>query len=207
MTASDRARRRIGSTILLLSAVGWVALLVGHAGMAGQSYCQAMGLQLSTASFRALLTMNPVSSLATGWALMLIAMMLPTLIAPILHVHERNFKHRRFRSVALFAVGYAVVWMAAGAIVSMVRLIAGVLAPQAYWPAIVVGLIALIWQCSPLKQLCLNRSHNHLELAAFGVAADLDALKFGITHGAWCVGSCWALMLFSMPAKARGFLP
>ena len=56
--------------------------------------------------------------------------------------------------------------------------------------------MAFVWQCSPIKQRCLNRSHNRRELAAFGIAADLDALRFGITHGAWCVGSCWALMLF-----------
>ena len=72
------------------------------------------------------------------------------------------------------------------------------LAPQSYLPAVVVGIVAFVWQCSPVKQRCLNRSHNHRELAAFGIPADLDALRFGITHGAWCVGSCWALMLLPM---------
>ena len=49
-----------------------------------------------------------------------------------------------------------------------------------------------------MKQRCLNRNHNHRELAAFGLAADVDVLRFGLTHGVWCVGSCWALMLFPM---------
>jgi predicted metal-binding membrane protein len=35
-------------------------------------------------------------------------------------------------------------------------------------------------------------------LAAFGAAADRDALRFGVTHAWWCVGSCWALMLVPM---------
>ena len=26
----------------------------------------------------------------------------------------------------------------------------------------------------------------------------MDALRFGFAHGAWCVGSCWALMLIPL---------
>jgi predicted metal-binding membrane protein len=61
-----------------------------------------------------------------------------------------------------------------------------------------VALIALAWQFSPFKQRCLNRCHAHGELSAFGAAADLDALRFGLAHGIWCACSCWALMLFPM---------
>jgi predicted metal-binding membrane protein len=145
-----------------------------------------------------LLAMNPVSSLAAGWALMLVAMMSPTLIAPIHHVRERSFKRRRARSVTLFVVGYAAVWMAAGGVLLGAMLTSSLLMPRSYLPAVGVGIIALVWQCSPVKQRCLNRGHNHSELAAFGTAADVDALRFGATHGVWCVGSCWALMLFPM---------
>jgi predicted metal-binding membrane protein len=56
-------------------------------------------------------------------------------------------------------------------------------------------LVAFAWQCSPVKQRCLNRCHAHGELAAFGAAADVGVLRFGVTHGIWCVGACWALML------------
>jgi len=144
------------------------------------------------------LAMNPPSSLMAGWALMLVAMMLPTLIAPLRHIVQRSFKRRQARSVLLFLVGYAAIWMAAGGALLGAKLSLALLAPQSYLPAAGVVLVALVWQCSPVKQLCLNRSHNHAELAAFGVAADLDALRFGITHGVWCVGSCWALMLFPL---------
>jgi predicted metal-binding membrane protein len=152
-----------------------------------------------------LLAMNPPSSLAAGWAVMLLAMMLPTLIAPIGHVVERSFKSRRARSVILFVIGYAAIWMMAGIVILAVQLALNVIAPQSYLPAAAVGLIAFLWQCSPIKQRCLNRGHNHRELAAFGMAADRDAFSFGITHGLWCVGSCWALMLFPM-LVAQGHL-
>jgi predicted metal-binding membrane protein len=145
-----------------------------------------------------LLAMNPVSSMTAGWALMLVAMMSPTLISPVHHIVKSSFKRRRARSVALFVVGYAAIWMAAGGVLVTATLMLNLLAPASYLPAVGLGIVALVWQCSPIKQRCLNRGHNHSELAAFGIAADLDALRFGITHGVWCVGSCWALMLFPM---------
>jgi predicted metal-binding membrane protein len=88
--------------------------------------------------------------------------------------------------------------MAAGGALIAAILMLNLLAPQSYLPAVGMGIMAFVWQCSPIKQRCLNRAHNHRELAAFGAAADLDALRFGIEHGVWCVGSCWALMQFPM---------
>lgn len=58
---------------------------------------------------------------------------------------------------------------------------------------------------SPAKQRCLNRCHRLPHLAAFGWPARRDALGFGLSHGAWCVGACWLLMLLPM-LTARGHL-
>jgi predicted metal-binding membrane protein len=174
-------------------------LLVNPAGsIMSVAHCPVMDSGASAVSFQMMLEMNPISSLMAGWALMLVAMMAPTLITPIHHVRERSFKRRRVRSVTLFLVGYAAIWMAAGAVLIAAMLMLNLLLPQSYLPAIAVGIIAFVWQCSPVKQRCLNRNHNHRELAAFGGAADADALRFGVAHGVWCVGSCWALMLFPM---------
>ena len=71
-------------------------------------------------------------------------------------------------------------------------------APESSVPVALMTTIALIWQFSPIKQRCLNRCHAHAELAAFGPAADIGALRFGLTHGVWCAGSCWALMLLPL---------
>lgn len=198
MTISTRESARVNVPVLLVSAIAWTVLLVNAGSTVTLAHCPVTGPGASPVSFRTLLEMNPISSLTAGWALMLVAMMSPTLIAPIHHVRERSFKRRRVRSVALFAVGYAAIWAAAGGVLIAAVLTLNLLAPQSYLPAAGAGVIALVWQCSPVKQRCLNRGHNHSELAAFGVAADLDALRFGLTHGVWCVGSCWALMLLPM---------
>jgi predicted metal-binding membrane protein len=145
-----------------------------------------------------LFTANPVTSLATGWVLMLVAMMAPTLVPAIYHIHVSSFTERRARSVAFFACGYGAIWMAAGVILLGAEFAGIWLAPQSYLPAVVVGVIALLWQASPIKQRCLNQCHDHRPLTAFGAAADWDALRMGLEHSVWCVGSCWALMLFPM---------
>lgn len=198
MTIRNRERRRVHISILLISAVMWMMLLVNPGSIMTLAHCPVTESGASLVSFHMLLEMNPVSSLMAGWALMLIAMMSPTLIAPIHHIRERSFKRRRARSGTLFVIGYTAIWMAAGGVLIAATLMLNLLAPQSYLPAVVVGIITSVWQCSPIKQRCLNRGHNHSELAAFGIAADLDALRFGITHGIWCVGSCWALMLLPM---------
>jgi predicted metal-binding membrane protein len=195
---SPRERARINILILLISAVTWVMLLVHPGSIMTLAHCPVTDSGASRVSLQMLLAMNPISSMTAGWALMLVAMMSPTLIPPVRHILNRSFKRRRARSVTLFVVGYAAIWTAAGGVLIAVRLMLHLLAPQSYLPAVGVGILACVWQCSPLKQRCLNRSHHHRELAAFGIAADLDALRFGMTHGGWCVGSCWALMLLPM---------
>jgi predicted metal-binding membrane protein len=145
-----------------------------------------------------LLAMNPPGALAAGWALMLVAMMSPVLIQPLCDIRIGSFANRRARSMVLFVAGYMAIWMVLGGVLLGIELAVKLWAPQSYLPAMGVALIALIWQFSPGKQRCLNRCHAHTELGPFGLKADFDAIHCGLTHGIWCAGSCWGLMLFPM---------
>jgi predicted metal-binding membrane protein len=129
---------------------------------------------------------------------MLAAMMVPLLIAPVRHIHNSSFARRRVRAIALFVAGYAAVWMLAGVVLLALALAVRLAVPDSSVPLPLMAMIALFWEFSPAKQRCLNRGHAHSELAAFGRAADIDALCFGLRHGVWCVGSCWALMLLPL---------
>lgn len=204
--AKDIARVR--NPVLVVTACAWALLITLPRVAPALSHCTAAGADtmLPSASFKMWRAMNSPTSLAAGWALMLVAMMLPVLISPILHVRVRSFTHRRMRSILLFLSGYGAIWMAAGVLLLAVELAIRLIAPEPFLAASCVLLIALVWQFSPVKQRCLNRCHAHTELAAFGTAADLDALRFGITHGIWCAFSCWAWMLFPM-LFPRGHLP
>jgi predicted metal-binding membrane protein len=201
MTEQARSRDRVTNVMVVLTVIAWVVLLIYHSTHGNEtinSICSAARNGSLLLAVDTLLAFTSISSLVLGWLLMMAAMMLPTLTAPIFHVYERSFKRRRFRSISLFVAGYSIVWMLVGISMLAVQLGVNALFPSSYWPAVFVGVVAFVWQCSPVKQLCLNRNHNHAELAAFGRAADISALRFGITHGLWCVGSCWALMLLPM---------
>lgn len=198
MTQRDRARARVLTPLLLVSGAMWLLLGFNPGGLLPAELCGATGSGASFASYRQALRVNPPLSLTAGWGVMLGAMMLPTLFAPILHVVASSLSRRRLRSVLLFALGYAAPWMAAGAGLLAVQLTLSVYVPPSWLPAVAVGVLAFVWQCSPFKQRCLNRGHRHRELAAFGPAADWSALRFGLVHGVWCVGSCWLLMLCTL---------
>src|ERR1700693_86133 len=198
MIYDAREVARVRNAVLLISAFAWMLLVVEPGSVRMFAHCPATSSGMSSpASFQMLLAMNPPAYLAAGWMLMLVAMMSPTLIQPVCHIRLRSFAGRRTRSIALFAVGYAAIWIVLGGMLQ-VMVLAVKLLQQSYLATAGVVLVASVWQCSPIKQRCLNRCHAHTELAAFGAAADFAALRFGMTHGVWCTGTCWALMLFPM---------
>lgn len=209
MRTRTSPRTRVILAVILVSLAAWLLLLSRPDLLASHGHPQpAAGTGAAPESLHELPLVPALASLpsmATGWAIMIVAMMTPLLVAPLRHVLERSFKHRRARSITLFAVGHGAVWMAAGAALLSALLLLRHLALPPMVIVALVGAIALAWQCSPARQRCVNRSHHHPQLAAFGAAADRDALRFGATHGAWCVGACWALMLFPL-ALPQGHL-
>ena len=198
MRLSGKISTTIGLAILGISILVWILLLMNPGHLMTIQHCPVSASGPSAASFKMLLEMNPFTSLLIGWGLMVVAMMLPKLIVPIQYIYASSFKHRRFLSALLFVFGYIAVWMVVG--VFMIALVIGLnlLMPNSYIPAIGLGIIAIVWQFSPIKQRCLNKGHDHWTLAVFGWAANRDAFLFGVMHGVWCVGSGWALMLLPM---------
>jgi predicted metal-binding membrane protein len=191
---------RLRNAVLAVSLIAWVVILL-HPRVS--SCCS---ITRSVGSWKILLATSSPASLARDWALMLVAMMAPMLVAPLYHIRISSFARRRVRSMALFVAGYGTVWMAAGIVIVAVKLVATFVMRQSLLPATIVGFVALIWQASPFKQRCLNRCHNHRALAAFGIAADLDAFRFGLKNGVWCTGSCWLAMLFPMFLRQPHFM-
>jgi len=182
----------LGATI----AGAWALLIfAGHAfSLPGVCSAQAWSTLPLSASVELALLFSSPGQLALGWALMVVAMMLPLAIAPLWYVRERSFAARRGQSMLLFVAGFIAAWMLAGVVLQTVALLARQsAAPQ---PLACLGVaVALLWQISPAKQWCLNRCHQRPPLVAFGLAADLDAFGFGVRNGAACLGACWALML------------
>ena len=194
MTPAARERAQVRAPVLFISAAAWILLVFEPGGASAHAHHSA-----------AMTGGNAPTAVAIGWALMLAAMMGPLLIPPIRHVRDRSFARRRSRAIALFAAGYFTVWMAAGLVLLGLAWAIRQAVPEPSLQMMLAAVIALIWQFSPAKQRCLNRGHAHPQLPAFGRAADIGALRFGWTHGLWCAGSCWALMLLPF-SISRGHL-
>lgn len=129
----------------------------------------------------------------------------PLLDRPLAYVRDRSFARRRLRSTGLFLLGYGAMWMAAGAVLVILAIaLRAFLQPPGAAP-VIAALAALTWQVSPWKQACLNRCHGLARLSPFGLAADRDALRFGLIHGSWCAGACWALMALPLTIEAGHF--
>ena len=192
--------RKLVSTeaaIIGLSAIIWVMLLAAPASL-GIKHCHVSSAGASVASLDMLMKMNPLSTQLFGWGLMVGAMMLPKLLGPLQAIRLQSLKRHRTTNSVLFILGYWATWMLAGIPIIAVIIVSNLFLPMSYVAAAVVFVIALIWQFSPIKQRFLNLGHEHQLLAAFGWRAFYDAFAYGLTHGLWCVGAGWALMLFPM---------
>jgi predicted metal-binding membrane protein len=184
------------------SLVAWAALVVGGRELTPSFLCASglFGARSPSTSLELLVALNRPAAVAGSVMLMLAAMMLPLIPVPLRHVYDRSFARRRGRGIVLFVAGYWILWMGAALALEAVALAARWAAPSSFACFVAALVAAVLWQASPGKQWCLNRCHRRLQLAAFGVAADRDAFVFGLTHGASCVGACWALMLLPLTA-------
>jgi predicted metal-binding membrane protein len=135
------------------------------------------------------------------WVVMMAAMMFPS-VAPTVALYSRMTKARSPVSPLLFAAGYLVTWAAAGVFayavaVVGVRSVGDVLAwdRAGRWIAGATLVVAAVYELTPFKDVCLGKCRSPLGfLLGSWRGGRAGALRMGATHGAWCVGCCWALM-------------
>ena len=186
--AEDILRRHRGVTIaglIAIAALAW-AWIASGAGM-GSTMAMAWDAE------RILLTL-------AMWWVMMIAMMVPA-AAPTVLLYARS---ARPSHSGAFLVGYLLCWL--GFSVAAVALqfaleAAGRLAHMEMAlssPAVAGALLiaAGLYQFTPFKGACLNhcRSPAHW-LSRHYRRGRTGALRMGLSHGAYCVGCCWMLML------------
>lgn len=147
----------------------------------------------------------PAALYATGWLLMIAAMMLPTTLPVVDIVRRMAAGHGHGRILALLVSGYVAAWLAFGAAAHLVDLLIHAATSRAPWFAFngwVLGAAVLatagLFQFSALKYRCLEQCHTPLAFVLqrwHGKSRERDALRVGWDHGLFCVGCCWALML------------
>jgi len=141
------------------------------------------------------------------WAVMMTAMMLPS-AAPVMMLYAAAARRRGETSgrplhVFALAAGYVLVWavFSVGAVaLQRILSILLVLSPMMEFTSRraggVVLVVAGLYQLTPLKWACLQTCRSPLSLLMAGWREGRSgAFRMGVTHGIYCVGCCWALML------------
>ena len=144
---------------------------------------------------------------AVMWAVMMVAMMLPSAAPMILMFTGLNRRRREAGqpphvATPLFVLGYLVVWAAfsvAAAAAQWGLQRAALLSDDAMsaGPLVAAALLAAaaIYQVTPLKYACLARCRSPLGfLMTEWRDGRAGALVMGVRHGVFCLGCCWALM-------------
>jgi predicted metal-binding membrane protein len=140
------------------------------------------------------------------WALMMIAMMLPSVAPTVLAFAEINRRRREqespFVPTSVFVAGYLTAWMGFSLVVTAAQVAlheAALLSPAmiARSHLFAGGLLVCtgVFQWTPLKQACLSRCRSPLGFVLAhwrdGIAG---AFRIGLLHGTYCIGCCALLM-------------
>ncbi|HKZ70531.1 MAG TPA: DUF2182 domain-containing protein [Anaerolineales bacterium] len=212
MWIKTNTRRPLTMTLIALSVLAWLALWLW-----GQSpYSRFL-------SHHSLDVVSEDSSLISvfilGWAVMTVAMMLPTSL-PLIALFHTMTRGRRdgVWLVALLVAGYVGVWLAFGGTVYLGDWVLHQLVEQSRWLTdrawMISGLVLIaagVYQFTPLKYHCLDKCRSPMTFIAerwHGQKAVREALLLGAHHGLFCLGCCWSLMLlmFAIGAGSLGWM-
>ena len=198
-TMHARERALIGAALVGITLIAWAYLLVPAPG---GDMDAAMTMSGGSGAGLSMLTAN-----VTMWAVMMVAMMLPS-ASPMILMYARVRQQRAAQHGVpvptwVFIAGYLAVWIGFGTLAALLQwmLNQNALLSSAMGnvgPMLGGGLLvtAGVFQFSGLKDACMTRCRSPLSFLMTewrdGVSG---ALVMGIRHGAFCTGCCWALML------------
>ncbi|WP_377295178.1 DUF2182 domain-containing protein [Rhizobium sp. SG2393] len=206
---------RLVLVVLGTAVLGWAGVIVFHAALMAMPEQAAwvdeqgmLGL-LSICGTAPDISGPGVGNWLVGWALMVVAMMLPPAL-PLMRASQRLFQGRSDGLLLLLLVplAFLLVWMLAGlcllAVGSAGRAGLRLLPLAAERPQIAAAIAAVaagLFQFTSLKMSCMDacRSPTSVMMTGWqGARPRLSALRIGARYGVICVGCCWAMMILSV---------
>lgn len=127
-----------------------------------------------------------------NWWLMIISMMVPFLVEPLRWVAFRSFRHRRHQAMLMTLLGFLGPWMLLGIVAAWLMIWGW--STTSLVVAAMFG-IAAAWTFHPIRKRALVACHRTIPLVPQGWKADRDCLRYGMSLGLACVGTCGLLML------------
>ena len=192
-----RDRVIVGTGLVLMALLGWAYLIGVDYGPWFSLMAMPMRHAWQAEDFLLTLLM---------WAVMMVAMMTPT-VAPVVllvaMVERRGGKAAPVAMAWLALGGYFAVWMAGSAVATMLQWSlheAGLMASAMGGLRLSIAGVTLVavglYQFLPSKAACLRLCRSPVEtLAQYWKPGAAGAFRLGLRHGFYCLGCCWALML------------
>ena len=212
-TVLRRDRAVVTAGLVGVAALGWVYLLYLARGMAGMDMRADMAMpQMQTWG------VVDLALLFVMWAVMMVAMMVPSASPLILMMAAANRKRRErddpLVSTGRFLAGYLLAWTAFSAVATVVQWglhATALLSPGMVGASPVLGglllLTAGVFQFTPRKHACLTHCRSPLGFVmAHWRAGRAGAVRMGLEHGLYCVGCCWILMALLFVAGVMNLL-
>ena len=196
-----------------VAALGWVYLLYLARGMGGMDMSADMAMPRTQPW-----GVVDLALLFVMWAVMMVAMMVPSASPLILLVAAANRKRSERRDplvpTGLFLTGYLLVWTAFSAVATAAQWglhTTALLSSRMVSASPVLGglllLTAGVFQFTPLKQACLTHCRSPLGFVmSHWREGPGGAVRMGLEHGLFCVGCCWVLMALLFVAGVMNLL-
>lgn len=201
-----RDRLVVLASLCVLAALAWAYLINMALGMDAMADMPGGGGMGDVAGKLKPWTVMDGLLMFLMWAIMMLAMMLPSAAPMILIFARVNAKQRDkgngYVPTFIFAAGYIVVWSVFSLFATAAQWglqNAALLSPGMVSTSVYLGgalfIAAGIYQWTPLKQACLKHCRSPLEFIMHhwrpGAAG---AFRMGLGHGAFCLGCCWSVM-------------
>lgn len=200
-----RDRLVIALAIAFTAVVAWFYLLNEARRMNATGVCHCAGMKMGGPDL-ASWSIGSLLPLFLMWAVMMVAMMLPS-AAPMLLTFAAVARNRRrndrpYVSVSVFAAGYLAIWCLFSLLAAIAQWLlhrAALLSPAMLSSSALLGgcllLAAGIFQFTPFKKRCLTHCRAPLDfIMTRWREGRSGAFRMGVEHGAFCAGCCWALM-------------
>ncbi len=221
-TVLRQQRLIIGVCLAAIVLIAWVYLLDTRTTMPGMDMS---GMSMPGMDMPGMIvpelhqsSVTTVFLLFVMWAVMMVAMMVPSaapMVLTFLAVNRRRQAAAQpFVPVGIFLAAYVTVWAAYAALAATAQWrlheAAFLSSKMAANSPIFSGSLLLaagLFQWTPLKRACLKGCRSPLSFLMSqwreGVAG---AFTMGLRHGAYCVGCCWILMALLFVAGVMNLL-
>ncbi len=223
-TILRRERLIVGGCLAIMVLAAWWYLFHTRAGMPGMNM-PGMNMHMPGMDMPGMAMegtrewgATDVFLLFVMWAVMMVAMMVPSAAPMVLAFLSVNRRRQAaggpFVPVGIFVAGYLAVWTAYSAVATLAQWglhQAALLSPAmtATSPFLSGGLLiaAGIFQWTPLKSGCLKGCRSPLSfLMTEWRDGKTGAFIMGLRHGSYCVGCCWILMALLFVAGVMNLL-